>query len=171
MKHSRNKVALALGILLALGGITLAALVDSTPASARQGAVSHGLRLPDGTRLPADAVSVTFDRLSGPKTPHPPAPAAHGVPRITGTPKAGASVGVVPQAFKHVPRTSVQVVTWYVDAKAVGHAKRLKLKSAWKGHKLTVRVDRTWTTKTRKRGHTIVQHHSVGGRSKAVRIR
>lgn len=179
MKNNSNKVALALGILFALGGITLAVLLGNTPASAAPKVASHGLHLPDGTRLPAGAASVAFDRLSGPTTtptpthaPTPaPTPAAHGAPRITGTPKAGASVRVVPQAFKNVPRTSTEVVTWYVDAKAVGHARKLKLKSAWKGHKLAVQVERTWTTKTRKHGHTVIRHHAVGGRSKAVRVR
>jgi len=179
MKSSPRKVAVAVGILIGLGGLTIAGM-GSGPAAAHPQSAS--VRLPDGTRVPAGAVSVTFNRLSGPTTTPSPthaptpvpapagAPAAHGTPRVAGTPKSGASVTAVAETFKNVPKSSTEVVTWYVDGKPVGHAKKLKLKSAWKGHKLSVQVTKTWTTKTRKHGRTITEHHTVGSKSKAVKI-
>ena len=94
-----------------------------------------------------------------------PAPSVHGHAKVHGKARAGHKAKLMLPEFLDLPAGHRLKVVWYVDGKKVkaGAKLKLKLKRAWRGHTLKVKVTESWVAAGSTRHLKVV--------SKAIRIR
>jgi len=117
----------------------------------------------DGGTTPPGNGNGNGNGNGGHRTP----PAVKGTPGIGGSLQPGRTVHATLPTFKNIPAKHTRTVTWYVGGKKVGTGARLKLKAAWAGKKVTVKVAVSWTTENAA-GKKV--KHSLSKKSKPKRI-